>query len=394
MHRAGDDTQIGAPQGEPERQRGRRILIAPDSFKGTLTAAEAARAIAEGWRQARPADDLVRMPMADGGEGTLDAFAVAIPAARRIPVRVDGPDDRPVDTFVLMLPDETAVVELAATSGLPLLDRLRPGTAHTRGFGQAIRAALDAGATRLFLAVGGSASLDGGLGLLRELGATVAGDGDDLSAAGRGTESGNLALGSVTRVDLTTAVPVPERGAVILSDVTSPLLGPGGAAAVFGRQKGMERDAEPHYERRLGHWAELVAPPLARRPGAGAAGGAAFGLLAWGAELRSGAEAVADALGLRERLRHSDAVITGEGSFDAQSGMGKVASVVTGIEPELPAMLVAGVITAPTDRFLDAVSLTELAQAATGSTDAALADPSGFARLAGARLAARFIPVS
>lgn len=387
---AGAPRYAGAPV-EADGSRPARILVAPDSFKGTLDAASAAAAIRAGWLEIRPHDDVVVLPMADGGEGTLDAFAIAVPAARRIRIRVNGPDDRPLDSAFLLLPDGTAIVELAATSGLPLLDRLSPGTAHTRGFGQAIRAALEFGAERLLLAVGGSASIDGGLGLLRELGATVNGERTDAASVTRpAPASGNVALGAITGIDLSTAIPVPPRGAVVLSDVNSPLLGPKGAVAVFGAQKGVDAAAAPEFESRLTQWAERVDSPSAGRPGAGAAGGAAFGLLAWGAEIRSGAEAVADALGLVERMRDSDAVITGEGSFDAQSGMGKVASVVTGTDPQLPAMLVAGVIAATTERFTQAVALGELARAETGDPGRALAEPARFARRAGARLAARF----
>ena len=147
-----------------------RVVIAPDSFKGTASAAEIADAVAVGWRSERPDDDLVLLPMADGGEGTLDAVAAAVPGSERVPVTVTGPDDRPVETAWLRLPDGRALVELAATSGLTLLDGLRPDTAHTTGFGQAIAAALDAGATGLLLGIGGSASTDGGVGALQALG--------------------------------------------------------------------------------------------------------------------------------------------------------------------------------------------------------------------------------
>jgi len=148
----------------------RRVVIAPDSFKGTASAADAAAAIARGWASAAPGDELVLRPMADGGEGTIDAFEAADPGALRIPVTVQGPDGRPVATSWLRLPDGSAVVELAMTSGITLLDPLRPLDAHTLGFGQAIAAALDAGASRLLLALGGSSSTDGGIGALAALG--------------------------------------------------------------------------------------------------------------------------------------------------------------------------------------------------------------------------------
>jgi glycerate kinase len=210
----------------------RRVVLAPDSFKGTATAAEAADALARGWRSIAPSDVIVEKPMADGGEGTLDAFAAAVPGSERVPVTVQGPDDRPVDAAWLRLPDGTAVVELALTSGITLLDPLRPLDAHTLGFGQAIAAALDAGARRLLLAIGGSSSTDGGAGALAALGAVF------LDAQRRPVRLGNRGVGALARADLSGLRPLPADGALILSDVTNPLLGPFGAAAIFGPQKG------------------------------------------------------------------------------------------------------------------------------------------------------------
>ncbi|WP_241986517.1 glycerate kinase, partial [Cryobacterium fucosi] len=176
------------PSRTPARAGGRAVVIAPDSFKGTIGASDAARRIAAGWASVRPQDRLRLLPMADGGEGTLDAFELAVPGATRMPVTVPGPDDRPVDTHWLLLPDGTGVVELAATSGITLLDRLRPLDAHTLGFGQAIAAALDHGVTRLLLAIGGSGSTDGGSGMLRALGAVL------LDSAGRPVPPGGRGL--------------------------------------------------------------------------------------------------------------------------------------------------------------------------------------------------------
>jgi glycerate kinase len=209
-----------------------RVVIAPDSFKGTASATGVARALAAGWAGVRPADELVLMPMADGGEGTLDAFELAVAGARRMPVTVVGPDDRPVLTSWLLLPDGTGVVELASTSGITLLDPLRPLDAHTAGFGQAIAAALGHGVTRLYLALGGSASTDGGTGALAALGAvfTDAG-GTPLPAGGRG-------LADLRAADLGGLPALPAEGALILSDVTNPLLGPNTAAAPLGPSAG------------------------------------------------------------------------------------------------------------------------------------------------------------
>lgn len=249
-----------------------RVVIAPDSFKGTIDAPAAAAALAAGWSSVRPTDEVVEVPMADGGEGTLDAIAAATPAAERVAVRVTGPDDRPVDAAFLLLPDGTAVVELAMTSGITLLDPLRPLTAHTRGFGVAIRAALEAGAAALLLSIGGSASTDGGAGVLRELGARF------LDAEGREVEDGAVGLLRLAAVDLRGLLPAPGGGVRVLTDVENPLLGPAGAAAVYGPQKGAT-PADVHVlESALVRLAALL-PQDPATPGAGAAGGTGFGLL-------------------------------------------------------------------------------------------------------------------
>lgn len=362
----------------------RRIILAPDSFKGTVSAADAAAAIGRGWASVAPGDELVLRPMADGGEGTIDAFEAAAPGALRIPVTVQGPDGRPVATSWLRLPDGTAVVELATTSGITLLDPLRPLDAHTLGFGQAIAAALDAGASRLLLALGGSSSTDGGVGALAALGARFT------DATGRPIRLGNRGLGTVARVDLTMLRPLPAGGATILSDVTNPLLGPTGSAAVFGPQKGSDADGVEVLESNLARFARLVRRLPAgavdpSTPGAGAAGGTGFGLLAWGAAMAGGASAVADAMHLDEALVGADIVVTGEGRFDGQSEAGKAPTEVArrAAEAGVAVALVAGAITAATDRFAASVSLTDLA----GDGAAAMADPVRWLERAGAELA-------
>lgn len=358
---------------------GRRIVFAPDSFKGTVDAAGVAAALARGWRGARPDDVLVLRPMADGGEGTLDAFAAAVPGAERVPVRVTGPDDRPVDSCWLRLPDGTAVVELAATSGLTLLDPLRPHDAHTFGFGEAIAAALDAGATRLLLALGGSSSTDGGVGALTALGARFT------DASGRPIPRGSRGLASLAAVDLGGLRPLPSRGAVVLGDVTNPLLGSLGAAAVFGPQKGADPAEVLALEAGLERLVQVMdAAPLAAVPGAGAAGGTGFGLLAWGAAMGAGSALVAEAIGLAGELEGADLVVTGEGRYDGQSEAGKAPSEVARLAREagVPVALVAGAITAEAAGFEASVSLTELA----GDGRLAMADGPHWLERAGAHL--------
>jgi len=357
----------------------RIVLIAPDSFKGTADATEVARAIAAGWASVRPGDEVRLMPMADGGEGTLDAFELAVPGAGRMPVAAQGPDDRPVGASWLLLPDGTGVVELANTSGITLLDPLRPLDAHTLGFGQTIAAALDHGVERLLLAIGGSSSTDGGAGALTALGGRL------LDVAGRPIRPGNRGLGALATVDLVALRPLPPGGALILSDVTNPLLGTRGAAAVFGPQKGATAEQVALLETNLAGLARLL-PVDPATPGSGAAGGAGFGLLAWGATLAAGSAAVGEALGIPAAVAVASVVITGEGRFDAQSAAGKVPSYLAALAADAgaPAMLVAGLIEADTAPFSAALSLTDLA----GSSAGAMTDPLTWLRLAGARLAA------
>lgn len=354
-------------------------MIAPDSFKGSIGAADAARALAAGWSAVRPRDELVLLPMADGGEGTVDVLAAAVPQVSRRRVRVEGPDGQAAEAEWLLLPDGTAVVELASASGIGLLtDGLRPLDAHTAGFGQAISAALDARATRLLLAIGGSASTDGGAGVLTALGAAL------LDADDRPIPRGGRGLAHLARVDLAGLRPLPPGGAVILSDVTNPLLGSTGAAAVFGPQKGATPADVAELERGLARLARLLQVDPATA-GSGAAGGTAVALLAWGAMVQSGAATVAEALGLPRELRSADAVITGEGRFDAQTGAGKVAHHVLhlGREAGVPVLLAAGALAAAPNGYAAAVALTDLA----GSAERSLAEPRRWLEQAGRHLA-------
>jgi glycerate kinase len=357
------------------------VVIAPDSFKGSAAADVAASAIAEGWASVRPDDTLVLLPMADGGEGTVDAFAMAFPGSIRMPLTVTGPDDRPVDAAWLLLADGTGVVELANASGITLLEPLRPFDAHTLGFGQLIAAALDHGVTRLFLGIGGSSSTDGGAGALVALGARL------LDAAGSEVPLGNRGLGLLSRIDVTGLRALPAGGAVVLSDVTNPLLGPLGAAAVFGQQKGGTPAEIPLLDGNLARLTTLLSAD-ASAPGAGAAGGAGFGLLAWGASIAAGSAAVGEALGMPAAAASARLVITGEGRFDTQSAAGKVPSYLSALARDAgaEAALVAGIIEAPTEEFSDAVSLTELA----GGSAAAQSDAPRWLTEAGATLARRF----
>jgi glycerate kinase len=367
------------------------VVLAPDSFKGSIAAADVAAALEAGWRRVMPGAEIVARPMADGGEGTLDAFAAAVPGSVRMPVTVTGPHGRPVATSWLLLPATdrapggTGVVELASTSGIELLGaELRPLDAHSGGFGEAIAAALDHGVSCLVLGIGSSSSTDGGAGMLTALGGRFA-DPDGLPI-----EPGARGLESVASADLTGLRAQPAGGVVVLTDVTNPLLGPSGSAAVFGPQKGLDIAASERAEAGLARLAALL-PADPATAGAGAAGGVGFGLLSWGARLLPGAAEVAELVGLRAALGTASLVVTGEGSFDGQSSAGKAPAHVAALAAQagVPVALVAGRIPADADTsgFAASVSLTELA----GSATAAMAEPARWLREAGEALALRFV---
>lgn len=371
-----------------------RVLLAPDSFKGTITAVAAVAALQRGWESVDRASELVPMPLADGGEGTLEAFAAAVPGAVRVPIRVIGPDGVEIDASWLRLPPTgqspggVGVVELASTSGIELLDGLRPWDAHTLGFGQAVAAALDAGVTRLVVGIGSSASTDGGSGFLRALGARF------LDASGVEVPLGAGGLGSLARVDLDGMRASVDT--LVITDVTNPLVGPRGAAAVFGPQKGLRVDELGAVDQALVRYAQLLAAALEQAPnsaaeGSGAAGGTGYGLLVWGAKLIPGAAEIARLLGFDRALEDADLVVTGEGSYDGQSGAGKVPGFVgeAARDAGVRVALVAGQIDPDADvaAFDAALSLTEIA----GSASAAMESPAQGLQAAGRLLAAQFL---
>lgn len=370
----------------------RRVVIAPDSFKGSISAQQAAEALARGWTRAAPADTVILRPMADGGEGTLDAFIAATPGARLCPIRVTGADGLLRDSMWALLPPigsltgATAVVELASTSGIEALQgRLRPWDADTTGVGEAIAAALEAGVARIIVGLGSSASTDGGAGLLRALGARL------LDAHDRPVVPGLRGVRDVARVDLSALAPLPPDGVVVLADVDSPLCGPHGAAAIFGPQKGLRADEIPEADATLARWAAhfAISPDV---PGAGAAGGAGFALQSWGAQIVSGAQYLAELSGLPAVLGSGTIVVTGEGAYDRATAAGKVPEVVARLAQRAGtrAALVVGRIdpAADTGAFAEAVSLTELA----GDPAAAMARPEQYLEAAGASLARRISP--
>ena len=309
-----------------------RILVAPDKFKGSLTAPEVAAALGRGWRRTDPRAEVAEVPLADGGDGTLDALMTARGGERR-KTEVTGPDGCPVEAEFGLLdepPGRVGVVEMARASGLVLIpaERRDPVTATSRGTGELMLAAVRAGATRLLVAVGGSATNDAGAGMAQALGVRFLDDG------GRELGPGGGALLRIERVE-TADLAVEVRGVPVevLIDVDHPLVGPQGASAVFGPQKGASPEDVAMLDRALTRFADVVRRGTGRDvgalPGTGAAGGIGASLVAFlGATFRSGVDAVMDATGFRARLPGADVVVTGEGAFDAESLRGKVVGAV------------------------------------------------------------------
>jgi glycerate kinase len=317
---------IGAPQ---SRYNGHMLVIcAPDSFKGSLSAAKAAAAMAAGVERGAPGTRVTLLPLADGGEGTVAALVDARNGqVERVDVR--DPLDRPIRADIGLLGDGVVVAEMALASGLPLLrlDERDPFRATTFGTGQLIRAALDRGASEIILGVGGSATVDGGAGALQALGARL------LDAEGRQIRQGNAGLADLASIDLSDLDPRLRSTRIrVACDVRNPLTGPNGAAAVFGPQKGARPADIPILEANLAHFAEILARDLGLRvvgvPGMGAAGGLTAGLLTIGGRAESGIELILETLHFDRQVAVADLVLTAEGRIDRQSAQGKVISGV------------------------------------------------------------------
>ena len=351
-----------------------RILIAPDSFKGSATSIDVARAIAQGWKSLRPDDEVIQIPFADGGEGTL----LAVEYARQLSQRIYCPSVSP-DAYWLLLDGSTALVELAQTSGLTLLPTLDPMGAHTFAFGQVLAmAAQDPRVERIYCALGGSASTDAGVGALMALGIRF------LNAQGVSIDLGGENLLAIKSISTTEAIPPPKDGVVLLVDVNSPLLGANGAAAIYSPQKGATKDQVLRLENALQHFASLTG--TLDTPGSGAAGGTAYGLSAlWGAKIESGAAALANLCGLDAALVGADLVITGEGRLDSQSFNGKVVghiserAYVHGVAVAYCVGSVVGDFSFPS---LGGISLVDIAK----SSRLAIQDPEKYLIEAGAQL--------
>jgi glycerate 2-kinase len=324
------------------------VVVAPDKFKGTLTAAEVAARVSAGIAAAlaemgAPGVPVREVPVADGGDGTVDAALAA--GYERIPVRAEGPVGEPVDT-AFALRDGVAVVEMADVSGLRLLptDALAPLTASSFGTGEVIAAALEQGCHTVLLGIGGSASTDGGAGMLAALGARLR------DADGAELARGGAALAGLGRLDLAGLHPkLAATTVIVASDVDNPLLGPHGAAAVYGPQKGAGPDDVALLDAALAHWADVLdaetGTAFRDRPGAGAAGGVGYAALAaLGAELKPGIDLVLDLVGFADALPGARLVVTGEGSLDEQTLSGKAPAGVAAaaVAAGIPVVTVSG----------------------------------------------------
>jgi glycerate kinase len=342
-----------------------RVLVAPDKFKGSLAAADVAARVVDGLIRAGFTGELAALPVADGGDGTV---ASAVSAGyRRVELGVRGPTGKGV-TASFALQDGTAVIEAAQACGLSLLPpgELAPLTATSRGVGELIQAATRMGAKRVVLGVGGTATTDGGAGLLQALGARLT------DKAGLQLPAGGAALNRLARVDLSRLKDLTGVEFLLASDVDNPLLGPSGAAAVYGPQKGASPADVTLLEAGLTRWADLAEAAVAARPpdadggdltrdapGAGAAGGLGFAaLLFLNARMRPGIELLLEMVSFSQHLDNARLVITGEGSLDQQTLHGKtpfgVARAAAAHDPAVPVVAVAGRCTLSTAQLREA----------------------------------------
>ena len=378
------------------------VVIAPDCFTGTLTATQAAEAMAAGWHDTAPGDALTLLPLSDGGPGFLDVLGRSL-EGETVALTVSDPVGREVPAAVLIVEREggrTAYVESAQAAGLHLLaaDERNPALTSTWGVGQLVLAALEEDVDRIVVGLGGSGTNDGGAGLLAALGA---GPADVLARGGS-------ALAQAPDDALTGLLAARDRFAgvdlVIATDVDNPLLGFKGASAVFGPQKGASPELAQELEGALGRFTEIVARTLPnpmdlltgaprrleREPGAGAAGGLGYALFLLGGRRVSGVDLVLDAVGFHDVVRESDLVITGEGTFDWQSLHGKVTAgvAVAALEAGLPSVVLAGqVLVGRRETMGLGISGTYAVAETPEQVDAALLDPVGTLRARAARVA-------
>ncbi|OMP68365.1 glycerate kinase [Domibacillus epiphyticus] len=334
-----------------------KIVIAPDSFKESLSARQVAEAVEKGMRTVLPDIDYVKVPMADGGEGTVQSLVDAT-GGRIIEKTVTGPLGEPVDAFFgLTGTGKTAVIEMAAASGLHLvpLEKRNPLFTTTRGTGELILAAMDCGVDHIIIGIGGSATNDGGAGMVKALGASL------VNAEGFEIGEGGGVLHTLDSIDISNLDPRLDHIKIdVACDVDNPLTGGKGASAIFGPQKGATPDMVKELDKSLAHYATIIERDLQKKirnvPGAGAAGGLGGGLLAFlHAELKSGVDIVIEAAGLAEKIKGATLVITGEGKIDSQTIYGKTPIGVAKIAKKsgVPVIAIAGNVTPDSDVVYD-----------------------------------------
>lgn len=322
------------------------FVVAPDSFKGSLSAVAVANAMEQGILSIFPEAQVRKVPIADGGEGTVEALVTAT-GGQMISERVLGPLGTPVQAFWGILGDgETAVIEMAAASGLTLVppDQRNPRHTTTYGTGQLMKAALNQGIRKLVIGIGGSATNDGGVGMAQALGIKF------LDAAGKELPFGGSALSNLSTIDMTDADPrLAEATILVACDVDNPLCGEKGASAVYGPQKGATREMITELDAALNHYAriacEITGKDIANHPGAGAAGGLGAGLLFFtNAQLKPGVEIVLNATNFADIVKQADLLITGEGCTDFQTAFGKAPVGVAKIakHANVPAVCLSG----------------------------------------------------
>jgi glycerate kinase len=368
-----------------------RVLIAPDSFGSTLTAVEAAQAIREGWLSAAPDDEVVIAPLSDGGPGFVDVLAASL-GGELVTLTVEDPLARPVEAAYLRVGDD-AYVESAQACGLHLLTEAErdPLRTTTYGVGQLVAHALDHGATKVVVGLGGSSTNEGGAGFLAALGVAR------LDAGGGRVAPGGVALADVDHLDPTRLhVRLAEVELVAACDVTNPLLGLNGASAVYGPQKGASDDDVQRLDAALTHWADLLQRDLPggldvrNLEGAGAAGGLGAAVLALGGARVPGIALVRDAVGLADQVAAADLVVTGEGTYDWQSKDGKVISGVSKltIRNGLPCVLIAGqVVVGRRQTSAAGLDAAYSLEEAAGSVQAAMDDAAHWTKSVAARVA-------
>ena len=338
-----------------------RIVIAPDSYKGTLSSIEVCNIIEQGLKNVDPTVEVDKVAIADGGEGSVEAYLFAS-GGKRIEKTVTGPLFEPVDAFYGILPDnKTAVIEMAAASGLPLVyGRKDPTKTTTYGTGELMLDAVARGCTKLIVCIGGSATNDGGAGMAAALGVRFLNlDGSDIEPTGGGLER----LDRIDTSGLNAAVAACE--VLIAIDVTNPLLGPEGAAHIFGPQKGADEQMVKYLDANLSHYEKILRRDTGREvkdiPGAGAAGGLGAGLMAFlGAKASPGIHLVLNAVGFDELVGKADLIITGEGRIDGQTKRGKVPAGVAGRAQGKPVVVIAGDIGDDLDDDIYDIGITAL----------------------------------